>query len=65
MTDAAATDEPALDALAARALAHHRAHAGAPWLVPDSLPVLYFGDFVAYRNSPQRIVTVGVNPLAR
>lgn len=31
-------------------------------VVPDSIPVLYFGDSEAYQNSPIKVVTVGLNP---
>ena len=33
--------------------------------VKDSMPILFFGDYEAYRKSAVRIVTVGLNPSAR
>ena len=40
----------------------HRQAVGNPWLVTPSAPVLFFGDFTAYRASPLRIATVALNP---
>ena len=45
-----------------RAIVHHGEHIGASWLVPRSIPILYFGDLAAYRSSPRRVVTVALNP---
>lgn len=45
-----------------RAIAHHGEHVGASWLVPRSIPILYFGDLGAYRSSRRRVVTVALNP---
>lgn len=33
-----------------------------PFVVRPSIPILYFGDLKAYRASPLRILTVGLNP---
>lgn len=42
------------------------ARAEHPHLVPsDCAPILFFGDLAAYRASPLRIVTVGLNPSDR
>lgn len=39
------------------------ANAGSVWnIVPDSVPVLWFGDIEAYRKSSKRIVSVALNP---
>ncbi len=35
---------------------------GRPWCVTPSAPILFFGDLHAYRASPLRVVTVGLNP---
>jgi hypothetical protein len=43
---------------------HHKALAAEPAIrvTRPSAPILYFGDLDAYRESPVRVVTVGVNP---
>ena len=33
-----------------------------PYVVPNSIPILWFGDMNAYRRSDLRVVTVGLNP---
>ena len=33
-----------------------------PYVVPNSIPILWFGDLNAYRRSDLRVVTVGLNP---
>jgi hypothetical protein len=33
-----------------------------PYVVTPSMPILYFGNLPAYRSSPLRVVTVGLNP---
>ncbi len=33
-----------------------------PWCVKPSVPILFFGDVTAYRDSPLRVLTVGLNP---
>ena len=33
-----------------------------PFVVPNSIPILWFGDLDAYKRSDLRIVTVGLNP---
>ena len=35
---------------------------GSPSAVTSSAPILFFGDLNAYRSSPLRVVTVGLNP---
>lgn len=36
--------------------------AGRPWCVTPAVPILFFGDLDAYRASPLRVLTVGLNP---
>lgn len=36
--------------------------AGQTWCVNPAVPILFFGDFGAYRASPLRVLTVGLNP---
>ncbi len=36
--------------------------AALPSRVAPAAPILFFGDLDAYRNSPLRVVTVGLNP---
>lgn len=57
----------ALEALADRAWEDYlAARAQYPNVVPDTCaPVLFFGDLTAYRASPLKIVTVGLNPSDR
>lgn len=45
-----------------RALAHHAASVKNEWLVPNSIPIVYFGNLARYRSSPFKIITVGLNP---
>jgi hypothetical protein len=45
-----------------RAVNHHSEFIQEPWIVPKSIPILYFGDLEGYRNSELKIVTVGLNP---
>ena len=33
-----------------------------PWCVTPAVPILFFGDLDAYRASPLRVLTVGLNP---
>ena len=33
-----------------------------PWCVKPAVPILFFGDLKAYRASPLRVLTVGLNP---
>jgi hypothetical protein len=35
---------------------------GADYLVRAAIPILYFGDSQLYRQSPLRVITVGLNP---
>ena len=35
-----------------------------PWCVTPAVPILFFGDLDAYRASPLRVLTVGLNPLS-
>ena len=39
--------------------------AGHSWCVTPAVPILFFGDLDAYRASPLRVVTVGLNPSLR
>ena len=54
-----------LPELVADAWRLHEKWAGQWWLVSLSAPVLFFGDFSAYRASPLRVATVGLNPSRR
>ena len=36
--------------------------AGWPWCAAPAVPILFFGDLHAYRASPLRVLTVGLNP---
>ena len=45
-----------------RAIKHYREHEGNRWVVPDSIPIVYFGNLQSYLDSRTRIVTVGLNP---
>jgi hypothetical protein len=45
-----------------RAIDHYRMFETERWIVPNSLPVLYFGDLARFRASGFRVVTVGLNP---
>ena len=36
--------------------------AGRSWCVTPAAPILFFGDLHAYRDSPLRVLTVGLNP---
>ena len=54
--------DPGLASLYARAIAHYRENEGKDWLVPRSIPILYFGNLRRYRSSTIKIVTVGLNP---
>lgn len=36
--------------------------AARPWCVQPAMPILFFGDVDAYRASPLRVLTVGLNP---
>ena len=51
-----------LKALYERAIIHHRAFETEEWLVPKSIPILYFGDIERYSGSRLKVVTVGLNP---
>jgi hypothetical protein len=51
-----------LAALYKRAIIHHEEYQAEPWLVPHSIPILYFGDLASYSRSALKIVTVGLNP---
>jgi hypothetical protein len=51
--------------MAAEAWRIHKESAEMPWLVRPSAPVLFFGDLTAYRASPLRVATVGLNPSKR
>ncbi len=35
---------------------------GRPWCVTPAVPILFFGNLAAYRTSPVRVLTVGLNP---
>lgn len=35
---------------------------GRPWCITPAVPILFFGDLQAYRASPLRVLTVGLNP---
>ncbi len=39
--------------------------AGRTWCVIPAVPILFFGDIEAYRASPLRVLTVGLNPSRR
>jgi hypothetical protein len=54
--------DPRLASLYVRAIAHYRDYERHPFIVPDSIPILYFGNLQGYRNSAIKIVTVGLNP---
>ncbi len=41
---------------------HFQAIKRFPYVVPNSIPILWFGDLNAYRMSDLRVVTVGLNP---
>lgn len=59
-------DDPALGALVARAWELHASETARPAspVVRPSMPILFFGDLDAYRASPRRVITVGLNPSA-
>ncbi len=48
-----------------RAIEHYRANEGNRWVVPDSIPIAYFGDLHGYMSSSKRVITVGLNPSDR
>ena len=54
--------DPGLASLYARAIEHYRENEGKDWLVPGSIPILYFGNLRRYRSSSIKIVTTGLNP---
>ena len=33
-----------------------------PYVVKPAIPIVWFGDMEKYKNSPQKIVTIGINP---
>ena len=41
---------------------YYNYHIGRPFVVKPSIPIIYFGDEVAYRESLIKVVTVGLNP---
>jgi hypothetical protein len=45
-----------------RAIAHYLQFETEWWVVPQSIPILYFGDLKNYLGSRLKIVTVGLNP---
>ncbi len=51
-----------LAALYKRAITHYEEYQAESWLVPDSIPILYFVDLESYSRSALKIVTVGLNP---
>ena len=51
-----------LDRLATLAMRAFDRSAGRPWCVVPAVPILFFGDLHAYRASPLRVLTVGLNP---
>jgi hypothetical protein len=51
--------------LARQAWDHHQRSAAFPYVVQPSMPILFFGDSDAYKNSERRIVTVALNPSRR
>ena len=50
------------DKLLERTFSYFDKHYNDDYVVKPSLPILYFGDLVAYEKSPLRVVTVGKNP---
>ena len=50
------------DKLLGRTFDYFDKHYNDDYVVKPSLPILYFGDLVAYEKSPLRVVTVGKNP---
>ena len=46
-------------------LNHHAEVQNVPDVVPNSMPIPYFGDIIAYLNSPIRILTAALNPSNR
>jgi hypothetical protein len=45
-----------------RAIAHYQDYRVNRWVVPNSIPIVYFGNLEGYRDSALKIVTVGLNP---
>ena len=45
-----------------RAIPHYEEYQAESWLVPNSIPILYFGDVASYSSSALKIVTAGLNP---
>jgi len=54
--------DPRLASLYVRAITHYRDYERHAFIVPDSIPILYFGNLRDYRHSAIKIVTVGLNP---
>jgi hypothetical protein len=54
-----------METLYMRAIDHYNEFCEEEWIVPNSIPILYFGDLEAYRKSDFKIVTVGLNPSDR
>lgn len=54
--------DPGLASLYVRAIDGYRKSEAKDWLVPGSIPILYFGNLRCYRSSTLRIVTAGLNP---
>lgn len=48
--------------LAQRVWEHFQVVANQSFVVQASIPILYFGDYEAYYQSPTKVVTVGLNP---
>lgn len=51
-----------IDKLISDVLAHQRTFKDSGYIVKDSYPILYFGDYERYCASKIRIITVGLNP---
>jgi len=51
-----------LTALYTRAITQYQEYQAEVWIVPHSIPILYFGDLRSYWRSARKIVTVGLNP---
>ena len=64
MGETAPMTQPLSDQVALAWDAFDRA-AGRPWRVVPAVPILFFGDLDAYRSSPLRVLTVGLNPSRR
>jgi len=45
-----------------RAIEHYEEFKSSPKIVPNSIPILHFGDIEAYARSGLKIITVGLNP---